>query len=56
MQATRLLFRIIDNDQTFLLALRKVAIDFIVACEDRMGIPATKSAIYNRRVKAHGDF
>ena len=51
MVATKLLLKITD-DREFVRMLREVAINFIVACEVKLEIPATKSAISTRRLKA----
>lgn len=55
MVATKLLFRLV-NDKAFVMALRKVAVDFVLACEERLEIPATKSAISTRKLKAISNF
>jgi len=55
MQGTKLLPRLLD-DKTFILALRKVAIDFVAACEDRLSIPAKNSALHVRRLKVNSNF
>jgi hypothetical protein len=51
MAATKLLLKITD-DKEFVRMLREVAINFVVACEVKLEIPATKSAISTRRLKA----
>lgn len=51
MVASKLLLKIIE-DKEFVMMLRETAINFVVACEVKLEIPAYKSAIYSRAMKA----
>lgn len=51
MQASKIIVRMTD-DPKFLMMLREVAINFVVACEVKLEISSDKSAIYTRRARA----